>query len=335
MLFFAILCFVVLFFSRRSRYLNVYFLGLFLLGLLNLALNKTFFAPQNSIEAYDYQVALFYFAFVPVVLLILSILSFFNSKVLMKKEGIRIRNLFISLIGLSLIAILFATAYMFIFNQTAIEIHFTYYYFLGLSFYFLWLYTANAIYASLCAVIPTFRKPAYIIVLGAALHGDKVSPILASRLDKAVQQYKRWGKDALFITSGGQGKNELVSEAVAMKQYMIDKYNIAADKIITETESTSTYENMLFSKKIIDKKLGKSRGIFVTNNFHVLRASMYATKVELNAVGVGSSTAFYYVPNAFTREFIGILEITKWIHFLIISVYTGVFFLLTMPYLFD
>lgn len=313
----------------------MYFLGLVLLGMLNLALNKTFFAPQTSLEAYDFQVAIFYFAVVPIVLLVLSILTFFNSKVLIEKEGFQFRNLFISIIGLTLITILFATAYMYIFNQTAIKIHFAYRYFLGLTFYFLWLFTANAIYASICAVIPTFRKPDYIIVLGAALHGDKVSPILAKRLDKAAQQYTRWGKDALIITSGGQGKGELVAEAVAMKHYLIDKYNIAANKIITETQSTTTYENMLFSKKIIDKKLGKVRGIFVTNNFHVFRASIYAKKIGLKAVGVGARAAFYYVPNAFTREFIGILEITKWIHIALIGLYTGVFFLHAMPYLLD
>lgn len=335
MLLYSILCFIVLFFSRRSRYLNVYFLGLFLLGLLNIALNKTFFSPQNSIEAYDFQVAIFYFAVVPVVLLTLSILTLFNSKVLIEREGFRFRNLFVSVIGISLLGILLATAYMYIFNQTAIEIHFAYYYFLGLSFYFLWLYTANAIYASLCAVIPTFRKPDYIIVLGAALHGDKVSPVLANRLDKAVQQYNRWGRKPLLITSGGQGKDELIAEAVAMKQYMMDKHNIAGDKIVTESKSTTTYENMLFSKNIIDKKLGNSRGIFVTNNFHVFRASMYATRVGLKAVGVAAKTAFYYVPNAFTREFIGILEITKWIHIAIIGLYSGVFFVLALPYLFD
>jgi uncharacterized SAM-binding protein YcdF (DUF218 family) len=303
--------------------------------MLNLALNKTFFAPQNSIEAYEFQVAIFYFAVVPLVLLVLSILTFFNSKVLMDKEGIRFRNLFISIIGLSIIAILLATAYMYIFNQTAIEIHVAYYYFLGLSLYFLWLYTANAIYASFCAVMPTLRKPDYIIVLGAALHGDQVSPVLARRLDKAAQQYNRWGKGALIITSGGQGKDELLTEAAAMKQYLIDQYKIAPEKIITETQSTSTYENMLFSKKIIDQKIVNARGIFVTNNFHVLRASMYATKVGLKAVGVGASTAFYYVPNAFTREFFGILVMTKKIHLFIVLLYTVVFFFLTMPYLFD
>ena len=251
----------------------------------------------------------------------------------MEKEGLQLRNFFISLIGIGLMLILFATLYMYLFEQTDLETRFVYFYFLGLSFYFLWLFTANAMYTSICAVIPPFIKPDYILILGSGLNGDKVPPLLASRLDRAMQHYKKWGNDALIITSGGQGKGEFVAEAVAMKQYLIDEYNMASDKIITETKSTTTYENMLFSKKIIEKKLGKARGIFVTNNFHVLRASMYASKVGLKAVGVGSQTAFYFMPNAFTREFIGILEVTKWIHVILISLYTALFFLFGFQYL--
>ena len=311
----------------------MYFLGVILLGLLNLALNKTFFAPQNSIEAYEIQVAIFYVAVVPVILLSLSIFTFSNSKILMEKEGLQLRNFFISLIGVGLMVILLSTLYIYLFEQTDLEVRFIYFYFLGLSFYFLWLFTANALYTSICAVIPAFRKPDYILVLGSGLIGDKVPPLLASRLDRAIQEYKKWGQDACIITSGGQGRGEFIAEAVAMKQYLIDQYKIPASKIFTETQSTTTYENMAYSKKIIDKKLGKARGIFVTNNFHILRASMHASKVGLNAVGVGSKTAFYYMPNAYTREFIGILEVTKWIHIVLIAIYTVLFFLLGFQYL--
>ena len=311
----------------------MYFLGVILLGLLNLALNKTFFAPQNSIEAYEIQVAIFYVAVVPVILLSLSIFTFSNSKILMEKEGIQLRNFFISLIGVGLMLILFSTLYIYLFEQTDLEARFVYFYFLGLSFYFLWLFTANAIYTSICAVIPPLRKPDYILVLGSGLIGDKVPPLLASRLDEAMKQYKKWGQDAYIITSGGQGRGEFIAEAIAMKQYLIDQYKIPSAKILTEIQSTTTYENMLYSKKIIDKKLGNARGIIVTNNFHVLRASMYASKVGLKAVGVGSETAFYYMPNAFTREFIGILEVTKWIHIVLIGIYTVLFYLLGFQYL--
>ena len=67
------------------------------------------------------------------------------------------------------------------------------------------------------------------------------------------------------------------------------------------------------------------RSIFVTNNFHVFRASIYARKAALDAEGLAQN-CFYYVPNAFTREFIGLLAMYKWTHvtvFLIITLLVG------------
>lgn len=65
----------------------------------------------------------------------------------------------------------------------------------------------------------------------------------------------------------------------------------------------------------------KYRSLFVTNNFHVFRASIYAKKAKLDAEGIGSKTAFYYVPNAFTREFIGLLDMYKWAHITVFNHY--------------
>lgn len=118
-----------------------------------------------------------------------------------------------------------------------------------------------------------------------------------------------------------------------MKKYIIDTYGIAPDKIIAEDKSTTTYENMLFSKRIIDDHIEKARGIFVSNNFHVYRASIYAQKVGLKAIGVGSKTALYYMPNAFMREFIGLLEMTKWLHIALIGLFTTGWVILTLAYI--
>jgi len=54
--------------------------------------------------------------------------------------------------------------------------------------------------------------------------------------------------------------------------------------------------------------------IFVTNNYHVFRASIFARKTALNAHGSGSPTSFYFLPSAFIREFIAILVYYKWIN---------------------
>ena len=76
-----------------------------------------------------------------------------------------------------------------------------------------------------------------------------------------------------------------------------------------------------------------AKGIFVTNNFHVLRASLYARKVGLIATGRGSNTALYYVPNAFMREFVGLLEMTKWLHISLLTLFTIGWFIVMTGYL--
>ena len=98
----------------------------------------------------------------------------------------------------------------------------------------------------------------YVIVLGCGLNKDGTpTPLLRGRVDKALDFYHKQknssGKDLVFITSGGQGDDEVISESESMKRYLMEK-GIAEDKIIKEDKSRNTYENMMFSKKKIDKK---------------------------------------------------------------------------------
>ncbi|MEK4699926.1 YdcF family protein [Solibacillus sp. FSL R7-0668] len=330
---FLVAVFTILFLTKRSRFFNIYWLAFILLALILSFLDLTFFAPQEDSKLYSFSLSIFIFAFLPLVLLTLSVVTFFNSKILMEKEGRRVRNLFISLIGIASLVILLFSVYQYMNNFHSSALEFFYYYIVALFIYFLGLFTASAIYTCVYLATPFLFEPQYIIVLGSGLIGDRVPPLLASRLDKAVQQYRKYGERALFITSGGQGSDELLSEAVAMKKYIIDKYDIAPEKIIVEDQSTTTYENMLFSKKMIDAHVKNAKGIFVTNNFHVYRASIYAEKVGLKAVGVGSKTAMYYLPNAFMREFIGLLEITKWYHVIILGLSTIIWAIVMNGYL--
>ncbi len=95
-------------------------------------------------------------------------------------------------------------------------------------------------------------KVEYLIILGAGLKGDVPSEVLKYRLNKAVEYYKK-NPDTIFIVSGGQGKDELISEAEAMEIYL-SKRGIPIKNIIKEDKSTSTYENLKFSDKIIKEK---------------------------------------------------------------------------------
>lgn len=51
--------------------------------------------------------------------------------------------------------------------------------------------------------------------------------------------------------SGGQGSDEKLPEAVAMKEYAVAQ-GVPEGEILVETNSTTTYENMKFSKEIMD-----------------------------------------------------------------------------------
>lgn len=106
-----------------------------------------------------------------------------------------------------------------------------------------------SVLASYClsAFLNTFhlfksRKLDYIIVLGAGIKGEQVTPLLASRIDQGIEILKKNPK-ALLIMSGGQGKGEDIPEGEAMARYAINK-GIDESKIIIEDKSTNTKENL-------------------------------------------------------------------------------------------
>ena len=145
----------------------------------------------------------------------------------------------------------------------------------------------------------------YVIVLGAQVRGDKPSHNLVTRLRKACQ-YLEENKDTKVIVSGGKGPGENISEAEAMKAYLINK-GIEEERIIMEDKSANTDENIKFSKELISDK--DSKVVIVTNNFHVYRSIKIAKKQGINNIqGLGSSIKWYTVPNLYLREGIAVIK---------------------------
>lgn len=104
-----------------------------------------------------------------------------------------------------------------------------------------------------------------------------------------------------------------------MKNYLLE-IGIKEDNIIMEDQSKTTYENLKNVKEMLDVNGKKNRYIFVTNNYHVFRTSLFARKLKMKAQGVGCKTAGYYWPSAFIREYIAVMVKYKWIYTLIISI---------------
>ena len=155
----------------------------------------------------------------------------------------------------------------------------------------------------------------YIIIHGSGLINGNVTPLLAGRIDVAINHFKlqeQFRQPPMLIMSGGQGADEPRPEAVAMAEYATSK-GIDASHLLLESKSTTTLENLLFSKEMMDKKSGASNynAIYATSDYHVFRTGLYALKSGLSIGGIGSKTTRYYLPNALIREFIAYTVIFK------------------------
>ncbi|WP_288846180.1 YdcF family protein [uncultured Fructobacillus sp.] len=167
---------------------------------------------------------------------------------------------------------------------------------------------------------PCRKKAGYLIVLGSYVHNGQVTPLLKSRVGRALAYYEKQAPDhkPKFIVSGGQGPDEDVAEATAMKTYLLTQ-KVPERAIIVENASRNTFENFMFSKEKIlqdwssQHKSGEPLVIFSTSNYHVMRSSLYSKKVDLRARRIGAPTPFYFLPTALIREYIGILSYYKYI----------------------
>ena len=178
-------------------------------------------------------------------------------------------------------------------------------------FYFSMAFVVFMLYCVFLQIIPHKRDFDYIIIHGAGLlDGDRMSKLLADRLDKAIEVYRKDPTPPVLIPSGGQGSDETISEAEAMQRYLLEK-GVPADHIIKEDQSATTFENLKNSKAIIDAQEGSKYTALVSSNYHVYRALRYCRKIGLKCVGIGSHVAFYYWPSALIREFIAVHAETK------------------------
>ncbi|WP_225046606.1 YdcF family protein [Lacticaseibacillus kribbianus] len=169
------------------------------------------------------------------------------------------------------------------------------------------------------------RDKDFLIVLGAGLlGGDKVSPLLAARINAGIKFYDKQlaktGKRATLVFSGGQGADEKLPEGLAMQRFAVAQGVPEADTLV-EDASKTTYQNMLFSKRLIERQVKGApyKAAFFTNNYHLLRAGIFARAAGLAANGVGAATSFYFLPNAVIREYLAFVVIHKRRHIVIIG----------------
>ncbi|MCR2821305.1 YdcF family protein [Lederbergia panacisoli] len=147
-------------------------------------------------------------------------------------------------------------------------------------------------------------KNEYAVILGAKVNGENPSLSLRYRLEAALD-YAKKHPNIKLILSGGQGPDEDITEAEAMRRYLAEN-GIDEDRLILETASTSTYENIQFSKKLLPASIHSVT--IITSDYHLARAREIARKLDLESDAVAAKTPKVVEWKLTTRERLALLK---------------------------
>lgn len=150
----------------------------------------------------------------------------------------------------------------------------------------------------------------YVIILGAGLNGKELSLALYQRMVTSIE-YIHDNPQSKIIVSGGKGPGESISEAKAMKDFLV-KHGIDESRIIMEDKSKSTYQNLYNTKKILE--FAQNRDIndlnlcVVSSNFHIARVKMLGKRLGMNINGIPSPVHVFLIPNFYVRESLAMVK---------------------------
>ena len=253
--------------------------------------------------------------FAPIVTVVFLLV---NAWIVIRREGFSLSNVLPALFALAIVAWIIGIPIGIGMSDSRVVISLSAL-LLALGLWFFFSFVALLVYSWFYRRLPRKRRFDYIIIHGAGLQGEEPTPLLRGRIDKALELWSTQGRTAILVPSGGQGSDEVISEAEAMSRYML-RLGVPREALLPEDQSTTTMENLVFAKKLLDaRQTTPYRCAFVTSDYHVFRTALYASHVGLKGDGVGSRTASYYFPTAFIREFIAITK-EHWMPYMIVTI---------------
>lgn len=118
-----------------------------------------------------------------------------------------------------------------------------------------------------------------IIVLGSRTRsGSGFNPCLLARVRHGVNLYKQ-NYASKIIVSGGYNPDDNYIESEDMKKIAV-QFGADEKDILQEKKSTSTFENLLYSKSVM-KKNNITSLIIISEPYHLPRADLIAQKLQI------------------------------------------------------
>ncbi|MCQ2486005.1 MAG: YdcF family protein [Clostridia bacterium] len=143
-----------------------------------------------------------------------------------------------------------------------------------------------------------------VIILGCKANGNSPSLTLLKRLE-AAKDYLELNPHTKCIVTGGQGHDEIITEAECMYNWLTDN-GIEPSRIYKEDKSTSTRENLEFAKDIIERENLCKNITIVTNEFHQYRAGRIAHNLGFECTAISGRSPVILLPTYVFREYISI-----------------------------
>ena len=287
---------------RRMRCAVFLLAGLLSLGLalVDLTLRRI---PEESLGVYAVAVISSLYAFV-LVIIVLAVMLILNGLTMMRREGRRPANLLGLLLGAGMLVYVVWSVWALAGNRQGV---FVWVLLAGIPLSYLGFGFSAYIVYSLSYLAVTKRRsrtPPVVAILGSGLINGQVTRLLASRLDRGMAVA---GDDATIVVCGGKGTDEARSEASAMTEYLVDR-GVDESRIIREDRSTTTEENLVNMKGLLEVAGLRGPVATVSNTFHAFRAALLMSRHKIAGYAVGSPTARYYWPAATIREYVAIMR---------------------------
>ena len=128
------------------------------------------------------------------------------------------------------------------------------------------------------------------IVLGAAVWGERPSPVFQERINHAISLYKAGAVEKIIFTGGYDG-NGRSAESVVAKQVAIE-LGVAETDILIETKSQITLENLANAQSVAAGN-GLTTFIIVSDPLHMKRSMLMADDLGMTAYASPTPTTRY------------------------------------------
>ncbi|HVM13157.1 MAG TPA: YdcF family protein [Egibacteraceae bacterium] len=123
------------------------------------------------------------------------------------------------------------------------------------------------------------RPAQAIVVFGTAQYNGVPSPVLAARLDHAIELYQRELAPVIVVTGGNQPGDEF-TEATASANYLIQR-GVPDQDVLREVSGTSSWQSLAAAANFLDdRQIGEV--LLVSDPFHSLRIRAMAAELGLD-----------------------------------------------------